>query len=97
MNLTQEELSRKAAATGFGSESLEKVFRLMALARHGKDLGLQMRVERERHHQDAEQRDGPEGDDQAGAAGRRGQRTEVRDQRSEIRGPGIDSRPARKA
>ena len=31
MNLTPEELAREAAATGFPSDTLEKVFRLMSL------------------------------------------------------------------
>ncbi len=31
MNLTPQTLAREAAATGFGVEPLEKVFRLMAL------------------------------------------------------------------
>lgn len=31
MNLTREALARAVAATGFGAEPLEKVFRLMAL------------------------------------------------------------------
>jgi predicted nucleotidyltransferase component of viral defense system len=31
MNLTPQEMAREVAATGFGAEPLEKVFRLMAL------------------------------------------------------------------
>ena len=31
MNLTPQAMAREAAATGFGAELLEKVFRLMAL------------------------------------------------------------------